>query len=101
MDELSAEEVLFPLYFEQDILTKISDIIPSDTNINYDLRDLTNDEIYTLERYAMYTFDWSLWANYFHAIRYIASNLNILYKKLANPSNQLIICPGDSPSRYI
>lgn len=57
---MSDEEILFPLYYDQDILTKIADILPSDGYIDYDLSDLTDDEIYTIKRYAMYTFDRSL-----------------------------------------
>jgi hypothetical protein len=91
-----------PLASELNILDEINLILPSDKYVDYDLNMLNSDEVYTIERYAMYTFPEVVWYNYFSNINSIASGLKDLYKNLLRISQgSVIISPGDSPAKYI
>ena len=89
----------YPLASEINIIKDIGMIIPRDRFIDFDLSQLTSDEVYIIERYSMYTFGQELSYNYFSFVKNLANNLDELYNSLRKYN--LILAPGDSPSKYI
>ena len=91
--------ILFPLNSELEVIENITNVIPRHEFIKRDLRELSRDEVYIIERYAMYTLPNVVWGDYFYNIHRISNGLEDRYKRLSR--FQLIISPGDSPAKYI
>ena len=89
----------FPLSKDLDILDKIHDLISSDRFVDLDIKNLTIKDIDTIQRYASLILPYDLFEYNYIIFHDIAAKLDTLYNKFSQ--YDLIIAPGDSPSKYV
>src|SRR5690242_539879 len=89
----------FPLTEELYIVERAQELIPKHKFVNINIMDLSDEDIYIIQKYSTFILPKETLRDNFAVFKITADHIEEIYKRLSR--YDLIIAPGDSPSKYI